>query len=195
VTIAPVASVVRKIEELTPEALDVVSVVLEACPEAAGVRAVVTNNDGCPFRSCLEEIQGACRPSLLAKVCRLLRGFSEVRPAAATDMLQMKPSFKRGFSSPCPLIRMVYEANPAAISHQGRRDMIAFTSMPFGNHRFRSLRVLTVSRGCQAERSWQWRDNSALCSAEFRKYSPGSQLLSREYISELQIRVCPYIHL
>jgi hypothetical protein len=27
-----------KIEELTPEALDMVSVVLDACPEAAGVR-------------------------------------------------------------------------------------------------------------------------------------------------------------
>jgi hypothetical protein len=189
----PVASVVHQ-DWLTPEALDVVSVVLEA-PEAAGEHGYGTAMIGCPFRSCLEEYRGACRPSLpgLAKVCRLLRGVSEHEPAAATDMSADKPSFKRGLSFTVPLIRMVYEANPAAISHQ-----VSAYGLPLHQCLFNTTSIpFAMCTHCiqRLPRSPDRQNNSALCSAgQVRKYSPGSQLLSREHISE-SCRFGTYIHL
>jgi hypothetical protein len=62
--------------------------------------------------------------------------------------LQMELPPSRGSSSPVPLIRMVYEANPAAISHQvsGRLPL----HLCFNNTIDTMLRcVLTVSRGCK----------------------------------------------
>jgi hypothetical protein len=62
VTIAPVASVVRKIEELTPEGAGcgVSSAVHVRRLRVCGQQ--VTKNDGCPFRGCLEEVQ-RCVPT------------------------------------------------------------------------------------------------------------------------------------
>jgi hypothetical protein len=57
----------------------------------------------------------------------------------ATLCMQICTSFTRGFF-PVLLIRMVYEANPAAISHQTSYSGCLYI-MLFGNHRFRSLLV------------------------------------------------------
>jgi hypothetical protein len=82
---------------------------------------------------------------------------------------------------PVPLIRMVYEANPAAISHQSSVIGVAFTILWKHHHRFRYVYSL-YPEAAKAERPQRY--NSALCSAErqSRKYSPGSQLPSREHL-------------
>jgi hypothetical protein len=74
---------------LTPEALDVVSVVLEACPEAAVCEAWVTMTSLiCPFRSCLEEYTVRADRAFLAlpKYVGFFESFLKYEPAAATDM-------------------------------------------------------------------------------------------------------------
>jgi hypothetical protein len=66
----------------------------------------------------LEDIQKCADRAFLAlPKYRLLRVFLKYEPAAATDMLAGgAPPSRRGYLPPVPLIRMVYEANPAAIS-------------------------------------------------------------------------------
>jgi hypothetical protein len=59
------------------------------------------------------------------------------------------PSFDAAYLLPVPLIRMVYEANPAAshiVSRYGSPLHQCLTTPSYS-----PLRVLTVSRGCQAE--------------------------------------------
>jgi hypothetical protein len=82
----------------------------------------------------------------LPKYVGFFEAFLKHEPAAATDMFaDRNPPSKRGLFFPVPLIRMVYEANPAAISHQG--SSYAFNQC-FCNSDIDSVRyVLTVSRG------------------------------------------------
>jgi hypothetical protein len=73
----------------------------------------------------------------LPKYVGFFEAFLKHEPAAATDMVIY--SLLGGGLPPCPADRMVYEANPAAISHQAS-VFGCFTSMPFfwKHHRFRS---------------------------------------------------------
>jgi hypothetical protein len=73
---------------------------------------------GCPFRSCLETEYTVWMTSLpgLAKVCGFFEVFLKSEPLLATDMPAGKLLLHALSSS--PLIRMVYEANPAAISYR-----------------------------------------------------------------------------
>jgi hypothetical protein len=89
---------------------------------------------------------------------------------------------------------MVYEANPAAISHQVSGS-VAFT-MSFGNTIDSVRYVYSLYPEAAAERFWQWRDILHYAAErQSRKYSPGSQLPSREHIGENAGSLLPYIHL
>jgi hypothetical protein len=77
---------------------------------------------------------------------------------------------------------MVYEANPAAISHR-RQDSDCLYIYASLKHDSVLPRVLTVSRGCQAGKILAV-DNSALCSSVLENILLASQLPSRECISE-----------
>jgi hypothetical protein len=142
------------------------------------------HDDRLPFRSCLEEYRGACRPSLaLPKYVGFFEAFLKYEPAAATDMLQIETLLQSAVILPCP-------ADPNGLRGQPGGDLssgvvICALHQCFCNtHRFRSLRVLTVSRGCLLKDPMARQFCTMQCGRQVRKYSPGSQLLSREYIGE-----------
>jgi hypothetical protein len=125
-----------------------------------------------------------CRPSLpgLAKVCRLLRVFLKYEPAAATDIADKAPPSRAAFFS-VPLIRMVYEANPAISS-------VSRYGLPYINVFVETLSIPFATCTPCIQRLPLLKDPGngkqfCTCSEErqSRKYSPGSQLLSRKNIS------------
>jgi hypothetical protein len=77
--------------------------------------------DRLPFRSCLEQkyrVRADRAFLALPKYVGFFEAFLKYEPASDRYVCRSELPPSRGSSFPVPLIRMVYEANPAAISHQ-----------------------------------------------------------------------------
>jgi hypothetical protein len=130
----------------------------------------------------------------LPKYVGFFEAFLKYEPAAATDMSADNPPSQRGSSSPCNSNGL--RGQPGGDLSSGVRIGCLYINV-FQNT-IDTVRYV-YSLYPEAAKLKDPGDGETILHlqrrAAVRKYSPGSRLLSREYISESCRSLCPYIHL